>query len=103
MDGGRSRRFEAGDDVRSDPRRTTGFVEVQEHRCDAASDGVVHVWTDGGHVGHPVTQDAVAVQLAVPAHNVLQELTHVWLAAQANPAPLHPAQLGMHAAAEAQK
>ena len=66
-------------------------------------DGVVHVWTDGGHIGHSATQDAVAVQLAMPAHDVLQELMQVRLTAQASPAPLHTAQLGMHAAAEAQK
>ena len=65
-------------------------------------DGVVHVWTDGGHIGHPATQDSVAVQLAVPPHNVLQEPTQVRLSEQANPAPLHPAQSGMQAPAEAQ-
>ena len=66
-------------------------------------DGVVHVWTDGGHIGHSATQDAVAVQFAVPAHDVLQELTHVRNPGQTNSAPLHPAQLGMHALTEAQK
>jgi len=65
-------------------------------------DGVVHVWTDGGHIGHSATQDAVALQLALLPHDVLQELTQVRLAAQANPAPLHGAQVGMHAAADAQ-
>ena len=65
-------------------------------------DGVVHVWTDGGHIGHWATQDAVAVQLAVPAHDVLHEPTQVRLSEQANSAPLHAAQWGMQAPAEEQ-
>jgi len=65
-------------------------------------DGVVHRRTAGAHIAHWATHDAVAVQLALLAHDVLQELTQVRLAAQANPAPLHGAQFGMHAAADAQ-
>jgi hypothetical protein len=66
------------------------------------SDDVVHVCTDGGHIGHPATQVCVAVQLAVPPHDVLQEPTQDRFPGQTNSAPLHAAQLEMHALTEAQ-